>query len=498
MRENHNLNLQVIEKELKDQAKLVKEKGASKFTVKSNIHKINLNSISPNAIRVVTSLTKAGYKAYLVGGCVRDLILGKNPKDFDVCTSATPQQVTKVLKNSRIIGRRFKIVHVNFGRDIIEVSTFRSAKRASGNERRSSDDGMLVADNAYGTSEIEDSQRRDFTINALYYDVGSQTVLDFNAGLYDLLKHQIELIGDPDTRYKEDPVRMIRACRFAAKLDFDISPRTLNPIDEHLPLLSNISNARMYEEINKLFLTGHGEKSFERALDMNLIDHLFPMLNGLIRNQVYISFVKNALANSDVRARQDKPNRTHFLYSVLLWGAFYQKILHTYKELQLLENQEERKKIFGMAHAIIKKENTIALIPELVEQDITNLWFDNLLMIELASHEDLIESFYKKKNFRACYDFMILRCKIEPLLSYCVKVYEPYYERSLELKREMEEDRAQHKGKKKKNKKTRLKRKLNAEIDRYLAMDFEDSKLRHNKNEVLAKTRAWRRDVGLD
>lgn len=245
-----------------------KKKGFAQNIVSASELGLDLSSLSKAAVQVVSTLQKHKFKAYLVGGCIRDLLLGKKPKDFDVSTDATPEQVHRIFSNSRIIGRRFKIVHVVFsGQNIIEVTTFRSnstAKKGKINPTRvSAESGMLLRDNVYGKSIVEDSQRRDFTINALYLDPVKKEIYDYNGGLYDMQKGIIDIIGDPDTRYSEDPVRMIRALRFSAKLGFKLSKRTSDPIKRLSALLLEVSNARMFEEVNKLFITGHGYNSFK-------------------------------------------------------------------------------------------------------------------------------------------------------------------------------------------------------------------------------------------
>ena len=244
------------------------------------MHGISRQKISPKALSVIERLQNAHYKAYLVGGCIRDLLVGKTPKDFDVSTNATPEQVRKVFENSRIIGRRFKIVHVVFGKEIIEVTTFRGDSNNHKNKklRVSSDSGMLVRDNVYGQDIDEDASRRDFTINAIYYDSHNETILDFHGGLYDLNAGIIDIIGDPQTRYLEDPVRIIRALRFSAKLGFKLSKRTADPIAKLAVNLREVSSARMFEEVNKLFLTGHGSESFKILRNFKIFEILFPGL----------------------------------------------------------------------------------------------------------------------------------------------------------------------------------------------------------------------------
>ena len=240
-------------------------------------HPVSRRQFSEASLKVLYRLHNAGYEAYLVGGCLRDSLLGIDPKDFDVATDATPEQVKQLFRNSRIIGRRFRIVHVRFGREVIEVTTFRGKPRDDHGDHLASqsDDGLLLRDNVWGNIE-EDALRRDFTVNALYYNIADFTLHDFAGGVDDIASRTLRLIGDPETRYREDPVRMLRAIRFAAKLDFDIAPDTEAPIAEMAPLLLQIPPARLFDEILKLFLSGEGLATFRLLRDYGLFAMLFP------------------------------------------------------------------------------------------------------------------------------------------------------------------------------------------------------------------------------
>src|SRR5690554_3222090 len=233
-------------------------------------HKVSRRDISQAALRIMKRLDEAGFSAFLVGGGVRDLLLGGHPKDFDVATDAKPEEIKRLFRGARIIGRRFQIVHVRIGREIIEVTTFRGHH----DEARSAD-GMLLRDNVYGTIET-DAVRRDFTVNALYYNAQDFAVYDYTGGLEDLKRRQLRIIGDPVTRYKEDPVRMLRAVRFAAKLGFSIEPKTADPIFELGHLLRNIPAARLFEEVLKLFLGGSATATFTLMREYQLLTYLFP------------------------------------------------------------------------------------------------------------------------------------------------------------------------------------------------------------------------------
>jgi len=303
-------------------------------------HNISRKDISPSALKVLYRLIGAGYDAYLVGGGVRDLLLGGDPKDFDVATNAYPEEVRELFRNSRLIGRRFRLAHVRFGREIIEVATFRSASpedlevidpRALPSRRRSratdepaaarSEDGMILRDNVYGTIE-EDAVRRDFTINALYYTPADFSVYDFVGGLEDLRERRIRLIGDPVKRYREDPVRMLRAVRFAAKLNFEIGAETAAPIPELAPTLADVPPARLFDEFVKLFLAGCGERTFELLQRYGLMRMLFPAtVDAFDAHPGYQRLARVALANTDARVAEGKPVTPAFLLAALLWPA---------------------------------------------------------------------------------------------------------------------------------------------------------------------------------
>ncbi|MEY3880721.1 MAG: hypothetical protein RIQ94_1517, partial [Pseudomonadota bacterium] len=238
-------------------------------------HNISRAQISENALKVLYKLQKEGYKAYLVGGCVRDLLLGREPKDFDVVTDADPEQIRKVFRNCRLIGRRFRLAHVHFGREVIEVATFRGAAETQNDKQVLNNEGRLLRDNVYGTIE-EDVWRRDFTVNALYYNIKDFSVVDYVDGMADHKSATLRLIGDPETRFREDPVRMLRAVRFAVKLGFRLHPDCEKSMHQVAELLSSIPSARLYDEALKLFLSGYALQTFEMLRHYGLFQVLFP------------------------------------------------------------------------------------------------------------------------------------------------------------------------------------------------------------------------------
>ena len=312
-------------------------------------HRIDDKLLDANAVRVVRTLQEAGHEAYIVGGAVRDLLLGLRPKDFDVATNATPEQVKALFRRAFIIGRRFRIVHVIFGRgrehEVIEVSTFRAlldaaaADQVSGNEKSSKHElsgkthvvdaaGRVLRDNVWGP-QIEDAARRDFSINALYYDPTRQIVVDYHHGWRDATRRVLRMIGDPATRYREDPVRIVRVLRFAAKLGFAIDVKTQAPIGEMAALLANVPASRMYDEMFKLLQTGHALKSLEVLRAQSLPARVFPVLDVLLdpalRDPARERFVDLALADTDRRVAEGLAVAPSFLLACLLWHEVVQR-----------------------------------------------------------------------------------------------------------------------------------------------------------------------------
>ena len=289
-------------------------------------HTISRDNIDDNALKVLYRLQRAGYRALLVGGGVRDLLLNHRPKDFDIATDATPEQVKRLFGNCRLIGRRFRLAHVFYGREIVEVATFRASQDVHDDEddsphHKQSDSGRILRDNVYGSIE-DDAWRRDFTVNALYYDIADYSVVDY-VGAMDDIKHRVlRLIGDPVTRYREDPVRMLRAVRFAAKLDFSIHPASEQPIYDLGHLLADIPPARLYEEILKLFHSGQAVKSLTLLRKYGLLQYLFPQTDKSLNKDpqgIFNAFLEAALHSTDQRIGEDKPITPAFLFSAMLW-----------------------------------------------------------------------------------------------------------------------------------------------------------------------------------
>ncbi|MFA9418697.1 MAG: polynucleotide adenylyltransferase PcnB [Gammaproteobacteria bacterium] len=291
-------------------------------------HNISRKSISEAALKVLYRLTNSGFRACLVGGGVRDLLLGIQPKDFDVATDATPEQVRELFKNSRIIGRRFRLVHIRFGREIIEVATFRSHSSDSPKNELNTE-GRILRDNTFGDIE-DDAIRRDFTANALYYDIANFSILDYTNGLKDVETRTLRLIGDAETRYQEDPVRMLRAIRFAAKLDFEIEELAGEAILYCGHLLAGVPPARLFDETVKLFHCGNATRVFELLRSYDLLQYLFPALNEILKGEpaeAMLDFVDQGLVNTDNRINDGLHVSPAFIFAILLWPVVHQQAM---------------------------------------------------------------------------------------------------------------------------------------------------------------------------
>jgi len=374
-------------------------------------HRISRANISENALKVLYRLKQEGHEALLVGGGVRDLLLGREPKDFDVATDALPEQVRRIFRNCRLIGRRFRLAHVHFGPEIIEVATFRGAGASAEDEeegdQRHLQNGMIVRDNLYGTRE-EDALRRDFTVNALYYNIADFTLIDYAGGLEDLQAGRLRLIGDdPERRYREDPVRMLRAIRFAAKLGFNIDSDCERPLREQGGLLAGVPAARLFEEVLKLLHSGTGLIAFEKLRHYGLFGQLFPATEECLAYEDHdfpITFVSRGLASTDQRVQEDKPVAPFFLFALLLWEPVRRRYF------TLVDQGAEPQEAMDMAGAEILAEQLARVsIPKRFSLPMREVWelqprfesLDGKGPHRLAAHP----------RFRAAYDFMVLRAE---------------------------------------------------------------------------------------
>ncbi len=367
-------------------------------------HNLSRAQISENALKVLYRLKKSGYQAYLVGGSVRDLLLGREPKDFDVGTDANPEEVKRIFRNCRLIGRRFRLAHVHFGREIIEVATFRGLENDGGD--RKLEKGRIVRDNIYGTVE-EDAWRRDFTVNALYYDIRDFTVVDYTQGMQDLHAGVLRLIGEPERRYREDPVRMLRAVRFASKLGFTIHPECEKPLLALGHLLEDVPPARLFDELLKLFFNGYALQTFEHLRHYNLFRYLFPQTEQCLEAEEEgfpITFVAHALANTDARIAEGKPVTPAFLLAALLWEPVRRRAT-----AMQTQGGAESQALQAAAEAVTAEQMHSIAIPRRFSLPMREIWALQPRFEQRTGKRAL--RFLGHPRFRAAYDFLLLRVR---------------------------------------------------------------------------------------
>ena len=381
--------------------------GAPKRVPKKT-HRIDPHLLSKNAVKVTDTLQQAGYEAFIVGGAVRDLALGIGPKDFDVATNATPDQVQKLFRKARLIGRRFQIVHVTFfgkgAPEIIEVSTFRALLDNAGDHVAES--GRILRDNVWG-SQHEDAARRDFSINAMYYDPSTETVLDYHGGMADMQKKTLRMIGDPAKRYREDPIRMLRAIRFAAKTGFTLDAATRAPIAKLGNLIHDVPAARLFDEILKLLMSGYSWAAIQGLRDAGLHHGLLPLLDHILDTKADSKgaqdFVRLALANTDERIQSGKSVSAGFLFATLLWPD----LLKNWKQ-NISKGMSNIPALHDAMDDTIATQSSGMTIQRRFESDMREIWSMQPRFEKRVGRYPyrLIES----PRFRAGYDFMLLRC----------------------------------------------------------------------------------------
>jgi poly(A) polymerase len=369
-------------------------------------HIISRANISESALKVLYRLSNAGFQAYLVGGSVRDLLLGREPKDFDVATNAHPEQIRELFRNSRLIGRRFRLAHVRYGREIIEVSTFRASHLEADNTVTESLEGRIIRDNVYGSID-DDVWRRDLSVNALFYNIKDFSVVDYVGGMQDILAGRIRMVGDPVQRYIEDPVRMLRAVRFATKLGFRIDPETEKPLHEYAHLLQEIPSARLFEEALKLFLGGYALQTFEQLRHYDLFAQLFPQTEDNLSRQeggFPHTLVIHALDNTDKRLAEGKPVTPGFILAALLWGPM-QELMHDY----MAQGQTEHDALNLAADVVVSRQIATTAMPRRFTQFARDIWLLQPRLTRLAGKRP--HRLLSHPKFRAAYDFLLLRAQ---------------------------------------------------------------------------------------
>ena len=361
-------------------------------------HGITRDRISPGSRRVCEGLQQQGHQAYVVGGAVRDLLIGADPKDFDVATDATPDEIRRAFRRSRAIGRRFQIVHVMMGQETIEVTTFRGMLDANA---KTDEHGRILHDNVFG-SQADDAARRDFTVNALYYDPATEAVIDYHHGVGDLKQKTLRMIGEPRARYREDPVRMLRAVRLAAKLGLIIDPAASRPIREMAELLENVPPARLFDEMLKLLTSGHSVNCITRLRDEGLHHGLLPLLDVILEQPLGEKFVMLALANTDERVRAGKGVSPGFLFATLLWH----EVLAHWEKLKAA-GELKIPALYQAMDTVLDVQGEKLAITRRIAGDIKDIWSLQPRFESRAGKRPY--GLLEHPRFRSGYDFLLLR-----------------------------------------------------------------------------------------
>ncbi len=375
-------------------------------------------------------LHKAGYQAFLVGGCVRDALIGLHPKDFDVATNATPEEVRALFGNCRLIGRRFRLAHVRFGREIIETATFRAAANHKDDDVAHDQEGRIIRDNVYGTIE-EDVWRRDFTCNALYYNIADFSIWDFVGGVADIDRRRLVLIGDPDNRLREDPVRMLRAVRFAAKLDFKIDKSVVDAMRNNVGLLTNVPAARLFDEFLKLFQGGHAERTFELLWQHGLFDEMFPATaRELEQDKEYAQFVQAALQSTDRRVRAGKSVTPMFLIGVFFWAPVQRIAAIRRAEEKMSESQS----LSLASYEVSSEQQRRIAIPRRFTGPMREMLALQPRFHVMTGRRGI--NLLEHRRFRAAYDFMMLLSDVGLVDADVAKFWTDVQEQSAEQRAE--------------------------------------------------------------
>ncbi len=415
-------------------------------------HPISRRDLSENVLKVLYRLDKAGYQAFLVGGAVRDLLVGRQPKDFDVATSARPEQVRALFSNCRLIGRRFRLAHIYFGSEIIEVATFRAGHSAEQSSTHS-EHGMILQDNQYGTLE-EDAWRRDFTVNALYYNIRDFSIVDYTGGVADIKAKQIRIIGKPEQRFREDPVRILRAIRFSSVLDMPIGSATGKPIPHLLPMLSNVSPARLFDEIVKLFHSGASEQVWRQFKHYGLTKLFFQQTLAAADEYPAEQLIEHVLVNTDDRVAAGKSVTPVFVLACLLWYPMLKK-----RAALIKQGMRPYPAVLQASEQVIKIQTECFSVPQRIAQAVKEIWLMQKRLEDRRRNK--VARLAVEPRFRAAYDFLLLRARAGEPCQDAAEWWTEYTESDVDQKQSLTQTlpnldgrRRRHHSKRKKTKRT--------------------------------------------
>ena len=394
-------------------------------------HGVSRKDISENALKVLYRLNRHGYEAYLVGGSVRDLLLGLHPKDFDVVTNAKPEEVRRVFRNCRLIGRRFRLAHVYFGHDIIEVATFRGKTDEPSDDISHSEQGMILRDNVYGTI-AEDVWRRDFTINALYYNIADYSIVDYVGGFADIKAKHMRMIGDVKQRYREDPVRILRAIRFAAKANFELDKTLTQPIAELKEMLHHISSARLFEEVMKMFHSGVATRIYQELKNHGLLAELFPITDDSVKKSTYPTdaLLCKVFQSTDNRIRADKSVTPAFIVSALLWHPILERTqVLMDKGMPLLPARLQA------AEELLQRQGKRVSIPKRITLGAREIWQFQLRLEK--RHGKRAHQLMTEQRFRAAYDFLEMRAQVGENVKELYEWWKAYIDGDADIRKQL-------------------------------------------------------------
>lgn len=391
-----------------------------------NFHKSDLHS---RAVSIIDRLEAAGFEAYLVGGAVRDLLSGKIPKDYDVITNALPEEICAIFENAHVVSKRFKIALLDFDDEKIEVTTFRTVKNRGHNteNHQLSSEGILLLDNDFSRNLADDAEHRDLTINGIYFDINKEKLIDFHGGISDLNEHLLEVVGDVETSYRENPVHLIRILRFAAKLGFTITPRSAAPIPKLLPLLKKINKNRMFGEVSKLFMSGHSIQSYKILTQYGAFKYLFPDLEQYLEEKDNVALLHAILQDQDERHATHSHEDSYEIYAELLWPKFEQEYKALLKKYKKASNSLQEPLLASTADKVLTPQLDVTNFKAPVYEKILNTWRLQLQLMQIDSSDEM-KSVATSPEFKAAFSLFKARAKVDKSLSPYVTIWQPYYE----------------------------------------------------------------------
>ncbi len=425
-------DLQKLQEILKKNKQEVLKNGKSRLELDSSCFNFYKSDLHSRAVSVIDTLEKAGFEAYLVGGAVRDLLSGKTPKDYDVVTSARPEQICGLFSNGRVVSKRFKIVLIEFDDEQIEVATFRTTRNRGHNteDHQITADGMLIVDNDFSTSLADDSEHRDLTINGIYFDINKSRLIDFHGGISDLQERLLDVVGDAEGSYRENPVHILRILRFAAKLGFNITPRSAEPIKKIAPLLTKINKTRMFGEVNKLFMSGHSAESYRLLKQYDVLKYLFPHLTPYLQKDSNNRLIGAMLNDMDARHAAHAHEESYAVYADLLWPEFDHEYKKSAKKSSGFGNKIKEELFRKVADNVLSSQMKVTQFRKSIYQSIVNTWLLQTQFLKIDSCSE-IEDVSARSEFIAAFDLFRSRSQFDESLKPYLTIWQPYYDQAL-------------------------------------------------------------------